>query len=239
MPVEAGVKIPLTPLRKFIAHKQQFLTRMCPHKAVVSAQVGELLPHIAGHFIQQGFFTVYHFVVGQRQYEVLAVSVKHAECHEIVMIFAVNRIKLHIGQGVVHPAHIRLVMETQPVSIRRHGDARIIGRFFRQRHRTAEFTTNSLVGVFQEGNGFEVFAATVIIRDPLPGFTAVIAVNHGSHRIDTQAVNAKPFNPVKTIACQIVTHFMAAIVINQRVPVLMITFTGIGIFVQRGAVKLR
>ncbi len=48
MPVEANVMVPLAALSELIAHKQQLFPREGEQPAVVGAQVGELLPGIAG-----------------------------------------------------------------------------------------------------------------------------------------------------------------------------------------------
>ena len=112
-PIERLVVIPLAALREFAAHKQQFFAGETIHKAVIRAQVSEFLPSVARHFGEQRAFAVYHFVVRQRQDKVFAVLIHHAEGHQIVVVFAVNRIFLHIAQSVVHPAHIPFVLEIQ------------------------------------------------------------------------------------------------------------------------------
>jgi hypothetical protein len=81
----------------------------------------------------------------------------------------------------------------------RAGDAREVGRLFRHRHRTLNLLTNNAVGAAQELNRFQVFAAAKLVRDPLPFFTAVVAVDHRRHRIDAQGINAKTLNPVQRI----------------------------------------
>ena len=69
-------------------------------------------------------------------------------------------------------------------------------------------------------------------------FTAVIAVNHGGDRVHAQRVDTKTLNPIERIAHQIVADFAATVVINQGIPVLMVTFTRIAVFIERGSVKL-
>ena len=63
VPIQALVVLPFTPLRELTAHKDQFLARLPVEIAVEQAQVGELLPDIAGHFIEQRAFAVNHLVV--------------------------------------------------------------------------------------------------------------------------------------------------------------------------------
>ena len=111
VPVEAGVMVPFTSLRKLVAHKQQFFAREGPHPAVVGAQVGKLLPCVSRHAIENGFFTVYHFIMRQRQDKVFGVVVQHAEGQLVVMVLTMNRIQLHVVQRVVHPAEVPLIPE--------------------------------------------------------------------------------------------------------------------------------
>ncbi|MNC66838.1 hypothetical protein D3C76_1269460 [compost metagenome] len=54
---------------------------------------------------------MHHFIVRDRQHEVFGIGVEHAEGHQVVMVFTVHRIALHIIQRVVHPAEIPLVVE--------------------------------------------------------------------------------------------------------------------------------
>ena len=113
MPVETGVVVPLAPLGKFIAHKQQFFTREGKHPAVVGAQVGKLLPRIARHTVENGFFAVHHFIVRQRQHEVFGVVIEQAEGELVVMVLTVHRVELHVVERVVHPPQVPLIPEPQ------------------------------------------------------------------------------------------------------------------------------
>ena len=119
MPVEAGVVVPLPSLGEFIAHKQQFFPREGEHPAVVGAQVGELLPGIAGHAVKKRFFTVDHFIMRQRQDEVFGVVVEYPEGHLVVMMPTMDRVELHIVEGVVHPAEVPFEPEAEAARRRR------------------------------------------------------------------------------------------------------------------------
>ena len=178
MPVEAGVMVPLAALGKFVPHEQQFLARECPHPAVVGAQVSEFLPCVARHPIENRFFTVDHFIMRQRQDEVFSVVVEHPEGQFIVMILTINRVELHVVQGVMHPAEVPLVPEAQTAHVLRTRNAREIGRLLRHCHRTGNLLTKNTVGIPQEFNRFKIHAPAKFVRDPLPLFTAVVAVNH-------------------------------------------------------------
>ena len=126
--------IPLAPLGDLAAHEQQLLARMREHVAVERAQVGVLLPHVAGHLVDHRPLAVHHFVVRERQDEVLAVGVDHREGDLVVVPLAVDRILLGVVEHVVHPAHVPLVGEPQAAQVHRPGDARPRRRFFRAHH---------------------------------------------------------------------------------------------------------
>jgi len=91
----------------------------------------------------------------------------------------------------------------------------------------------------QELDRFQVFTPAMLVGNPLPGSAAVVPVEHGRHRIHPQAVHAKTLQPIQRIAHQKVANLGPAEVVDQRVPVLVKAFFGIGVFIQMGAVELR
>ena len=74
-PTAAVVVVPFVPLAELAAHEQQLLAGVRPHVAVEQPQVGELLPQVARHLVEQRAFAVHHFVVRERQHEVLGEGV--------------------------------------------------------------------------------------------------------------------------------------------------------------------
>lgn len=63
MPFEARVMIPFVPLTKFSAHKQHLLSRMAVHIAVQRSKVGEALPWITRHLVEESPFPMHHFIM--------------------------------------------------------------------------------------------------------------------------------------------------------------------------------
>lgn len=114
----------------------------------------------------------------QRQDEVFSVVVENPEGQFIVMILTINRVELHVVQGVMHPAEVPLVPEAQTAHILRTRNAREIGRLLSHCHRTGNLLTKNTVGITQEFNRFKILATAKFVRDPLPLFTAVVAINH-------------------------------------------------------------
>ena len=148
-----------------------------------------------------------------------------------------HRVQLHVVEGVVHPAEVPLEPETQPAGGGRTGNAGKIGRLFRHRHRARRLFAQHAVGITQKLNRFKVFPTAELVRHPLALFAAVVAINHRRHRIDPQRVNAKALDPVQRIADQVVADLATAIVVDQGIPVLVIAFARVAVFIQRGAVK--
>src|SRR2546421_11176339 len=89
---------------------------------VEQTQIGELLPHITGHFVQKGVFPVDNFVVGEGKEEVLGEGVEQGKSELVVLIFAMNG---SVGKGferVVRPAHVPFEAETKTTAIGGTGD---------------------------------------------------------------------------------------------------------------------
>ena len=63
VPVEAPIVMPLAPLAELASHEQELFARMAVHVAVQQAQVGEPLPGIARHLIEQRSLAVHDLVV--------------------------------------------------------------------------------------------------------------------------------------------------------------------------------
>ena len=181
---------------------------------------------------------MHHFIVRQRQHEVFGVVVEQPEGELIVVILTINRVELHVVERVVHPAEVPLVPEAQAAHCRWTGNAREVGGLFRHGHGAFHLLADNAVGVAQKLNRFQVFTAAILVRDPLPLFAAVVAVDHRRHRIHAQGINAETFDPVQRVPDQVVRYFTATVVIDQRIPVLVIAFARVAVLVQLCAVEL-
>src|SRR6185369_15252939 len=85
----------------------------------------------------------------------------------------------------------------------------------------------------------EVLAAAERIRHPLSRLARVIEIQHRRDRIDAQAVDVVLLEPEQRVRQQKVTDLVAAVVEDQRAPVLVLALPRILVLVERGAVKLR
>ena len=113
VPVEARLVVPLPPLAELAAHEEQLLSRRRPLIAKEQAQVGTLLPFVAGHLGDQRSLSVHHLVVAQGQDEILVKGVEAAKGEKVVVEAAVHRVALHVVERIVHPAHVPFEAETE------------------------------------------------------------------------------------------------------------------------------
>ena len=66
VPFETGLRVPFSPLAEFAAHEHQFLAGMRDQVPEKQAHVRELLPQVAGHFVDQRGLAVNDLIMGER-----------------------------------------------------------------------------------------------------------------------------------------------------------------------------
>ena len=113
MPFEARSFAKFTALRELLAHEEKLFARVAVLVSVEEAQIGELLPHVAGHFVEERVFAVDDFVVGEGQDEIFGECVEQGKGELVLLVFAVDRVGGEIGERVVHPAHVPLEAEAE------------------------------------------------------------------------------------------------------------------------------
>ena len=95
------------------------------------------------------------------------------------------------------------------------------------------------VQLLQERDRLEVLAAAEPVRHPLPCLARVVEVQHRRDRVDAQAVDVILLEPEQRVRQQEVADLVAAVVEDQRAPVLVLALPRIGVLVERGAVEAR
>src|ERR1700747_1243658 len=95
-------------------------------------------------------------------------SVEEREGYVSLMKPPVNRIKLHVMEKVVHPAHIPFKAEPESAKGSRACTAGTRCLFLGDSHNPGESLVANFVEALQEIDGIKIFAATKSIRDPLP-----------------------------------------------------------------------
>ena len=97
---------------------------------------------------------------------------------------------------------------------------------------------NAGVQLAQEGDGLEVLASTVPIRDPFTRQSRIVEVEHGSDGVDAQPVGVVRAEPVLGRGGQEAAHFVPAVVEDQALPVGMEPEAGVGVLEEVRAVEL-
>ncbi|MNM52162.1 hypothetical protein D3C81_632340 [compost metagenome] len=182
---------------------------------------------------------MHHFIVGDRQDEMLGIRIDQAEAHFVVVVGAVDRVVLDVVQGVVHPAHVPLVGKAQPALLGWLADTWPGGGFLGDDQRAGGLMRRHTVEVADEVDGLQVLAPTMAVGHPFAGLARVVAVKHRGHGIDAQAVDMKVFEPVQRRGQHEAVHFGTPEVVDQGVPVLVKAFQRVLVFIQSGAVETR
>ena len=134
LPVQRDLFIPLMPLCEFLAHEEQLLAGMTYHVTVAALQVRKLILVDARHLVDHGALEVHHLIVREYQDIVLARKIGETEGHLIVVVAPEVGIQLHVLEEVVHPAHVPLEGEAEPVFLGTVGDQRPSRALLRDDH---------------------------------------------------------------------------------------------------------
>src|SRR5260370_37007083 len=86
VPVEAMGFAPFVALGELLAHEEELFAGMRVLIGVEQTEIGELLPHVAGHFVEERIFSVDDFVVRERKKEIFREGVKKRECEFVVFV---------------------------------------------------------------------------------------------------------------------------------------------------------
>ena len=214
---------------------------MGPHVGVQRAQVGELLPAVAGHLAEERALAVHDLVVGQRQDEVLAEGVHQAERQLVVVVAAVDRVLLEVLQRVVHPAHVPLEAEAEAAEVGRPRDAGPRGRLLgRGDRRPGSRPYSTSLSSWRKRDRLEVLAAAVLVGHPLAlpcassrGRASTPRRRRAGRRRGTRR------SQKSALASEEVADLVAAVVEDERAPVRVLALARVLVLVERGAVEAR
>ena len=184
VPVEAAVVVPLPALGHLVPHEEELLPRLPELIAVQQAQIGETLPIVAGHLLEERALAVHDLVVREREHEVLAEGIDAPERQLAVVVPPVQRISREVLQGVVHPAHVPLEPESDTTGIDGARDSGESCRLLGYHRHVGMVGIDPRVEVAQEFERLEVLAAPELVGDPFAGSAGVVQVEHGRHSID-------------------------------------------------------
>src|SRR6185436_9883660 len=89
----------------------------------------------------------------------------------------------------------------------------------------------------KKADGLEIFASSVLVRDPTARGSAVIKVEHGSHSIHAQPIDAIAIKPEQTAGQQEVCDLGPPVVVNEGVPVLVTALHGVVMLVKGRSIE--
>src|SRR5438445_122019 len=103
----------------------------------------------------------------KRQDEILVMMVEHREGEIVLMIFSMDGLVLEVPKSVVHPPHVPLEGEAQPAQIGWPRHLRPGGGFLGDGQHAGKFRVGDVVEFAEEFDGFQIFAAAILVRNPL------------------------------------------------------------------------
>ena len=84
----------------------------------------------------------------------------------------------------------------------------------------------------------KILAAAINVRDPLAGLARVIEVEHRRHSVHPQTVNVIFVEPKESVADEKIAHLVAAVIEDERAPILVLALARIHVLVKIGAIEL-
>ena len=115
VPVLLPLFIPLSQLPNLIPHKIQLFPRMGIHIHIENSGLREFLLILTVHFLQDCSFSVNDFIMGQRQKKMVMIVIHHGKGQLMIVHAAICGSRAAVIQGVVHPAHVPLIVKSKAV----------------------------------------------------------------------------------------------------------------------------
>ena len=219
-PLDGLVVAPLNKLADLVAHKVELGTGVRHLVEGQRAQAGKLAPPVARHAADERALAVHDLVVAQRANKVLGKGVHDGEREQAVVAGAPRKIGLHVVQGIVHPAHVPLVVEAQAAVLRRVGHEWPRGGLLGHHHYVGVVRLYSAVDLTDKCAGVQILLGTVLVELLLTGIVnAKVEVQHAGHAVHANAVNVEVLEPVQHVGDQEGADLAAGEVELVRAPV--------------------
>ena len=210
---------------------------MSHHVGHEYAHARELHIIVAGHFIDQRALAVYDLIMRDRQQEVLGERIEEGEGDGVVMIRSPQRIEGHIGEHVVHPAHVPLVVEAKTAVGYGTGYHRPGGGFLSDHHNGRMMQVNGGVQSLDELDRLEVLVTAVLVGDPLAVTAVVVEVQHGGYRVNADAVDMVLVQPEHCGGYEEGDDLVARVVEYVGAPFLVLALAAVLILIAVDAVE--
>ena len=151
--------VPFTELSYLIAHEAELFSGVCRHIEEKLSALREFVLVISPHLLHYRCFSVYAFIMREREQEQFAVEVLHRECEHMIILTPLGGGHPEIVQSIVHPAHVPFVIEAEPVVFDRSSHLQEIGRILRYEHHVPVAAVKSAVEPFHKIDSACVHAA--------------------------------------------------------------------------------
>ena len=197
------------------------------HVTVQGSGLGELLLIVPVHLLEDGGLAVDHLVMGQGEQIPLLIEIHHGEGELVVVLGPHVRWGLEIGQGVVHPPQIPLVVKAQPAVGHIPGHTGIGGGVLGNEQGVGQALLEALVHSLQKLDGSPV----------LPPPWVSLPVDEIAHRIHAQAVHVKLLQPIESRRLEEAPNFPSGVHEVAAAP-LAAAYSGVGVLVERSAVVI-
>ena len=178
-------------------------------------------------------------IVGKHKNIFFGISIRHGECHLIVVVLAEIWIQLHILKEIMHPTHIPLHRKSKTVILCLACHLRPCCGLLCNHHQPRITAYYQAVQVLEKLNRLEILIPAIFVWYPLTILAAIIQIQHRSYRIYTQTIHMELLNPVNCISDQEILYLILAVIKYLGAPVRMLTLARIRILKQAAAVKCR
>src|SRR6266446_778956 len=88
--IEVGDELLNAAMGELLAHEEEFLAGMRVLIRVEKAEIGELLPHVAGHFVEERIFPMDDFIVREGKLEIFGEGVEKRKGELVVFVLAMD-----------------------------------------------------------------------------------------------------------------------------------------------------
>ena len=209
-PLDGFVVAPFNELSDFITHEVEFCAWVRHLVERECAHAGKLAPPITRHTADERTFAIDNLVVRKRQHEVLVKGVHHRERKQSVIARPPGKIGLHVVQGIVHPSHIPLVVETQTAFAWRVGNEGPSGGFLGYHHHVGHALGNASVDGADEGAGIQVLFGSQGVEF-FVGFVvdSEVEIQHARDAIHADAIDVEVLKPEQHVGGE-ETHYLGA-----------------------------
>ena len=237
IPVKLFLVVPLVPLAKLHAHKEQLLARMSQKIGIESPCAAKLVLVIAGHFPHDRAFHMNDLVVRDGQDKVLRESVHHRECDILMMMLPEEGVQLEIVAHIIHPAHVPLEIEAQSANLRGTADQGPGGGFLGNHHNAGLYGKCHSVQFPEEIDGLQVLMPAVDIGGPSAALPVIIQVQHRGHGVHPDTVHMALLQPEPRRGKQEALDLRPAVVKDPGAPGSVLPLIGIAVLVAAAAVE--